>query len=354
MDTRAVGSWIRTVLTVTVVTLAVWLLAESRMVQTRSLDLRVALIGQPGDPERPIVVRPAPGAVAVSGIELELEGSLASLDAASDELGGAVQLRVGREIPLERGTHTIDLRAVMRQHPVLGAHGVSVRSISSERLVVEVDELIETELAVRVVLPEGTRLEGSARADPESVTVRGPRTILDAIGGAAAVAAPSDPVLESLTPGQFRVIPSVGVELPTMSMGLPDAWVPTVDPARVEVRLTLASRTSTMTIDRIPIQVLIAPGESGRWSVRLEPGDEDLVGIELEGPSDALALVAEGTVSPVAAIELSFQELERGIEAKEPRILGLPQGVRIRSSLSPVGLSIERVEPVAPGGAPGG
>jgi len=44
MDTRAVGSWIRTVLTVTVVTLAVWLLAESRMVQTRSLDLRVALI----------------------------------------------------------------------------------------------------------------------------------------------------------------------------------------------------------------------------------------------------------------------------------------------------------------------
>jgi len=353
METRGLGAWIRTILTVTLVTIAVWLLAESRMVQTRTLGLRLDLVGQPDDLERPVVVRPAPDAVEVPGVEVELEGSLASLDAAGDELGGALELRVGREIPLDRGVHTLDLRSVMRRHPVLRALGVSVRSISPERVAVEVDELVETELAVRVELPEGTRLDGAPRTDPESVTVRGPRTILETLEGVSAIAAPSSRAAESLTPGQFRVIPSVGVTLPIVRAGLAPAWTPTIDPARVEVRLTLASRTSNMTIDRLPIQILIAPGESGRWSVRPDPGDEDLVGVELAGPSDALARIRDGSVAPVAAITLSFQELERGVDAKEPTILGLPDGVRVRSELPAIGLSIERVQAAAPANTPG-
>lgn len=346
MDPRTLWSWFRTASIVTIVSLAIWLLAESRMVQTRPLDLRISLVDRPDDPDRPLVVRPAPGEVWEPSVEVELVGSLASLDAASDELEGVLELRVGREIPSEVGRHTLDLRGIVREHPVLRERGVSVRSISSVSIAVEVDEIIETPLDVRIELPEGTRLDGVPRAEPGTVTVRGPRSVVAAVRGQPATASPTERTINALATGQFQVIPDVAVQAPPVPVSLGPDWVPTIEPSRVEVRLTLASRTATITIDRLPIQVLIAPGETGRWSIGIVPGDEDLVGVELEGPDDELSRIADGTTRPFATIPLSFQELERGIDSKRPLLLGLPPGVRVRSELPEIGLDIQRVEAV--------
>ena len=97
----------------------------------------------------------------------------------------------------------------------------------------------------------------------------------------------------------------------------------------MDVSLTLRSRTQSLVLDAMPIQVMIAPGEIGRWRVTLLPGAQDLVGIEVTGPSDQIERLRSREVIPTALIALTFDELERGVETKRAQILGLPPGVQI-------------------------
>ncbi len=349
------GERVRTVLLVTLITAVVWLLAESRMIQSRSVELQLVLVGAPDDRESPQVVRPAPGAVWNPVVVVELEGSLASLDQAVRELHGTLELATGGEIPSSAGVHEIDLRAIVRDHPALRSHGVSVRSITNDTAMVEVDRIVEVEAPVRVDVASGIRLDGAPRAVPASVKVRGPSSVVSSAGALEAVARPAGSVVSSLTPGRLEIIPEVPVELPIAlgSGASGGSWALRVTPARVDVRLTLSATTQTTTIERLPVQVLLAPGEVGRWDIRINPGDEDLVNVLVAGPSDALGSIADGSAGPIAVLALSFQELERGIRAKTPVIQGLPAGCVVRSAIPEIGFTITRRSEVGAGGAGG-
>lgn len=342
----------RTLLLVTVVTCIVWLLAESRMVQTRAVPLRLVVAGQPSVDDSALVVRPDPDGLWASNIEVELEGSLASLDASTRELRGLFTLLVGEHIPGSPGVHEVDLRTALRSHPALRRHGVSVRSVSPDMVRVEVDELVTLELPVDVRVPEGTRLEAPARTSPETVRVTTPGSLVPRFENGTGIARVSPGTVATLTPGAFQTIPSVPVDLPVTGDGLTGSWVPRAEPARVEVRLTLRSRSATARVERLPVQVLLAPGEIGRWSVTLTPGEEDLLGVRFEGPSDALELIRGGGSGISAALTLTYQELERGITSKRPRVLGLPEGVSVRSEIPEVSFEIRRIE--VPAADPGG
>ena len=340
MNARQVGASIRTLLLVTIITLVVWLLAESRMVQTREVRLRLTLVSTPNSAERPMVIRPAPGEVWNGTVTVELEGSLASLDAATREMRGTLDLLIGQQVPQSVGVHELDLRTILRENPVLRSQGVGVRSLSTDVAVVEVDEITTLQIPVDVVLPEGTRLEAPARTQPESVTVRGPRSVVARFEGTDAKAVVPEMAMASLTPGQFGVVPGVQARLPSIELPREDAWIPTVSPTRVEVRLTLRTLAQSVVVERLPIQVLLAPGEIGRWDVRMNPGDEDLVQLRLEGPTEAIESIRDGSVAPRAMLVLSFQELEQGITTKAPVVLGLPEGVRIRSQIPQIGFTV--------------
>lgn len=337
----------RTVLLVTLITAVVWLLAEARMIQTRTVELQLVLVGAPEDRESPLVVRPAPYSVWNSTIDVELEGSLASLDQTVRELHGTLELTTGGEIPSGAGVHELDLRSIVRDHPALRAHGVGIRSMSDDTAIVEVDTIVEVEAPVRVDVPSGIRLDGAPRAVPASVKVRGPSSVVDAIGVLEASASPSGSVVSSLTPGRLEIVPEVPVVLPLTGIGGAGgtgtgSWALRVTPARVDVRLTLSATTQTTTIERLPVQVLLAPGEVGRWDIRINPGDEDLVSVLVAGPSDALGAIVDGSVTPIAVLALSFQELERGVRSKTPVIRGLPAGCVVRSTIPEIGFAITR------------
>lgn len=354
MVTVTWGERIRTIALVSLISAVVWLLAESRMIQSRSVELQLVLVGAPEDRESPLVVRPAPGRVWTQTISVELEGSLASLDQAVRELHGTLEIATGSEIPSSEGIHELDLRAIVRDHPALRAHGVSIRSMSSDSAAVDVDTVVEVEVPVRVDVASSIRLDGAPRAVPASVRVRGPRSVVSSMASMEAVAQPASAVVSSLTPGRLEIVPEVPVELP-YSIGAGGAglgsWALRVTPARVDVRLTLSATTQTRTIERLPVQVLLAPGEVGRWDIRINPGDEDLVNVLIAGPSDALGSIADGSASPIAVLALSFQELERGATSKTPVIRGLPAGCAVRSEIPEIGFTItRRAEVVEEGG----
>lgn len=330
----------RTVLLVSVVTLLVWLLAESRTVGTQMAEISLRIESGTA-PE--MVVRPAVGFPLPESVQVNLSGSAAGLDQARRSLEGRVQLRLGLEIPATVGIHEIDLREVLRTSEVLTEAGVGIVEVNPNRVYVEVDELALASLPVRAIEPDGVLFEsgGTPRANPAVLRVRGPASVLARLEGREGLVRLEAETVDTLRPGVLERIGQLRVEIPED----PDRWGAVFDPEYVDVELTLRSRTQSYTLGPMPVQVQLAPGEIGRWRVTLEPGQQDLVGIEVTGPSNQIDRLRSGELVPTAVIALTFDELERGIESKRAQISGLPPGVSIAAGADlVVRLSIRRAE----------
>lgn len=330
---------LRTVILVTVITLLVWLLAESRTVRSQVSELSPRLTS---GSTTELVMRPAPGYSWPEAFKVSLTGSTAGLDQVSRSLQGQLPLRLGIEIPAVPGVHEIDVREVLRRLEVMMAAGVGVVEVSPDRLRVEVDAVGTVSVPVRVVTPEGVAFDsrGNPTPVPNAIRATGPAGVLARLQGQEAIVTLDAATVAGLTPGQAETV-RLRAEVPADE----DRWMTTFEPDYVEVVLTLRSRTQTLVLGAMPIQVLVAPGEVGRWEITLQPGAQDLVGIEVTGPSDQVERLRSGEVVPTALISLSFDELERGVETKRAQIQGLPPGVQV-SPTSDLGvrLSIRRVD----------
>jgi hypothetical protein len=332
---------LRTVTLVTVVTLLVWLLAESRTVRTRVAEL--ALRAEVGSGSG-LAVRPETGTAWPDAVKVTFSGSTAGLDQVLRSLQGRLPLRIGIEVPASPGVHEMDLRETLRTSELLLNAGVSVLEISPERVSVEVDAIRTMSLPVRVLPPDGVAFEptGSPQARPSTLRVRGPGSVLARLEGDEGLIRLDPGAIATLTPGALETIPRLRVELPED----PDRWQTVFEPEYVDVSLALRSRMQSLTLRAMPVQVLLAPGEVGRWRVALQPGAQDLVGIEVTGPSDQIERLRSGDVVPTAVISLDFDELERGVDTKRAQILGLPPGVQVGADADlGVRLSIVRVTP---------
>lgn len=329
---------LRTLALVTIVTVMVWLLAESRTIRGQSADVSPRIeVGTASE----LLVRPAPGFAWPESVKLSLSGSTAGLGEVMRSMQGRLPLRVGIEIPATPGVHEVDLREVLRTSNLLIEAGVSINEVSPERLSIEVDNLRTASLPVRVVVPDGVAFEPNAgpRAVPNALRVRGPASVLARLEGLEGVVRLEPASFEPLTPGQASTLTRVRVELPEDS----DRWNTVFESEYVDVSFTLRSRTQSYTLAAMPIQVLLAPGEVGRWRVTLMPGQQDLVGVEVTGPSDQIDRLRSGDVVPTALISLNFDELERGVETKAARVSGLPAGVQVSPGTDlTVRLSIQR------------
>ena len=138
----------------------------------------------------------------------------------------------------------------------------------------------------------------------------------------------------------------------------PADWSTSIDPAQVDVLLTLKTVTQQLELDPLPVQVLIAPGEVGTWIVEIEDTDRDLVGVMIEGPVEGIEALRTKSIRPRAYVSLSFEDLERGVGSKPAQIMNLPPGCRVISPERIVGLRITRdpaqgSEPAQPDGNQG-
>lgn len=337
---------VRTLVLVTVLSLLVWLLAESRTIRTEAVELTPSLeIG----PDAGVLTRAATGTEWPDAMTVTVSGSAAGLDEALRALRGRLTMRVGIDVPASPGVHEVELREVLRGSEELAAAGVTVEEVDPARVWIEVDTVRELAVPVRVVVPEGVQFEtnGAARATPGEIRVVGPTSVVGRLDGAEAVVTLDPSAMAAVTPGRASTIAAQRAVLPEDA----DRWAVRVEPAQVDVSLTLRSRTAELSLPALPVQLQIAPGEAGRWRVDLEPGSQDLVGVTVTGPSDQVGRLRSGEVVVTAFISLTFDELERGVTAKAAELHGLPPGVRLSAEQDlTVRFRVTRVAEPAPGG----
>jgi len=319
----------RTLILVTVVSLLVWVLAESRTIRSETIELTPSLELGPGGTR---LTRAAPGTEWPDSLTVTLSGSTAGLDQAIRALRGRLTMRVGIEVPDLPGISEIDLREMLRTSDIATAAGVTVEEVEPARVSIEVAEVREIELPIRVATPEGVAFEqsGVARAVPGTVKIIGPEVVVARLEDAEAIVRLNAASISGMVPGRASTVTGLRIELPEDA----ERWATRVEPAQANVTMTLRTRTAELTLSAMPIQLMIAPGEVGRWAIELDAGSQDLVGVEVVGPSDQIARLRSGEVVPTAFVSLGFDELERGIDAKAAQIQGLPPGVTVKPGQS--------------------
>ena len=329
---------VKTGLVVAVLTLLVWVLAESRTLRTEQVTL-VVTIAEEGDGASLVRVTDQSWG---DEVEVTLVGSAAVVADTRERLGGQVTLMVGRELPSAPGEHAVPLRDALRKNEALRDSGVSISEIRPESVTIEVDRAQNVTVPVATRLPPG-RVDAPPRVSPATVTLRAPASAMEGIDPASleAVAEIDPALLDDIAPGREEVTSGVRLRAPAALGG---AWHVSMAPPMVDVTVVVRTRTRSHTIPRLPVQVLLPPPELGRWRIELAPEDTDLFDVVITGPSDAVERVASGEAPPVAVVSLSFQELAEGSGSKEARIVFLPEGVTAVVEDPTVGLTIERVE----------
>lgn len=332
--------FIRNALIVIVITCLVWLFAEAESLRTTQGPAEIVFVTETGSDR---VVMLPDSADKLSGrvmTQVEIEGSAASIDAAERVLRRPLRLTPGMDgVPREPGERMVRLAEVLRSHPDLRQLGITVRKIDPAEVRIMIDQIETREL--KVVSPvERDDVEGAVEVRPATVKMRLPASQAKLLAESSVLTARLDAdVVRSLTRGRRQTVPGVTLTLPS-ELTLPG--VVALEPRTVDVSLTMRAQVRTITIPTVPVHVRLAPAELGTWDIEIPEQDRFITDVSCTGPFEGIAALEDRSVTLVATLALSFEELERGVTSKEVVFLDLPPGVKAEAVTRSVRLTIKR------------
>ena len=299
------GSRVKTAILVTFFTALIWVLAEGESLQTKRAVVDVEF---PTTVSEAYTARLADGGGRVWRVEALVEGSTASLEALDEVLRRAVALEPGMEgVPRESGEHTVDLREALRGHPEFRSRGVAVLTVEPPTVRIVVDQLVTRSFPIRVEAPLEA-LEGAATlSGADQAEVRLPARVLDSLSGAGEVVARVSP--EDLASLQEGVRSRLPVRLEP-GPGLASAGVLGIEPATVDVQLTVRTQTQTIVIPTLNIDIRGQLDQLSKWEITVEP--PDLQNVRVTGPSELIAKIEARTLKLRPFVWVEYDELKVG------------------------------------------
>lgn len=340
---------ISTVALVTVVAGIVWLFAESESVRTRKVPLTVQLVA---DPASGYLIKTTDAEAWQERVEVTVTGSASSL--AGFEAGAVKVIRVSpgeHGVPDQAGESLLDLRNVFRTMDLFTRRGVTISAVEPSSIRVFIDRLAtrpDVSVAVEVA---GAEVEGVPVALPGRVVIRAPESLLKRLPDNARVVVRPDPAALSKTVGgRKEVIPRVLVLPPPELVGFANV---TIEPAVVDVELTVKSRLETASLPNVPVQVMLPGLVAGEWLVKTD--QTYFTDVRATGPVDVIDQLKRGEIKVFAVLTLSSDELERELTSKEVTFTTQPPlpGLSFRVDNPVVRFKASRRESVRPGGPPG-
>lgn len=319
-----------------VIAVLVWVWAEGESLTTTTVPVRVVF---PRDASLDVILIPEDPDWDGT-VEVELEGATGAINEAVAGVPREVVLSAGQQgVPSEVGAgRSFNMRAALGAHPEMAPLSALISGAQPETVSVEVVEIREVEVPVRLLVPEGVALEGGALVEPGSVRVRLPASSAGraTASGVYASARLGGAALEEVRlPGEHRV--SAEVRLPTA--------LSTVEPVRVapetvEVVLRVRARVDSLELASVPVWVSLPPTETSAWDVVVQ--DPFLTGVVVRGPRELIERVRSGEIPVKAQLELTSDDLALGVTSKRASVVGLPERLEVEVPDPTVGLEIRR------------
>jgi len=327
---------VQTFALVTIVTLLIWAFAEVQSL--RSADLAATIRITPSGAARMIRIADDEW---TDSVRVQVEGANAAVDDVEEKLARAVSVSA----PQEPGLHSIDLRDVLRHSEAFAESGVTIAEVDPPVVRIEVVEIIQAELPIVVVVPEG-QVDTLPAPNPTVATLSYPADAAGELGdGPTLTAQIGAERLADLTPGRAERLTGVRLDPPAGLIGLEGVRI---NPPQVEVTLTLRSTTQSIVVPSVPVRIELALVEAGNWIVEPDSAsDRFLRDVRVTGPSDVVDRIESGDLRVPARIVLSFSELEEavsgdGIIEKQAAFGDLPSLIRFEADDRLIRLRVRR------------
>ncbi|MGH7242199.1 MAG: hypothetical protein ACREJD_02140 [Phycisphaerales bacterium] len=327
---------LKTISLVSIITILVWVFAEAESLQRRDVRFTLQFVSDAPD-ERAIQADDS----FRGNIAIGFSGS-ASAFVSAEELSraGPLTLAIGSGgIPSTPGEYVVSLREAMRSDPALRKLGLTIDRVEPATVRVHV-EAMEVRTA-RVIVDVGeSELDGVPEVKPPIVKVYLPSDVAGAAGYAPEVYAkirPDD--LARLLAGRRETVSQVQLELP---IALKNKRAARIDPPTASVTLAVRKRQSSLELTGVPVQVRMAPGELSRWDVTIPEQDRFIPKVTVSGPADLIDRVKRGEYKVAGSVNLSFEDLEKGITQKEVVFSELPTLLKFETDTRLVRVSIKK------------
>lgn len=337
------GSVLRTAL-VAALSIAIWTFAEARSLTTSSRTVTLAFAA-PAGLDRTAWVEPERDQRITATVRLE--GSRAALQRIEQRFASPIELLIGDALSSQPGVTPLSLREALRNHPVFDRAAVSLLEVSPPTIEVRVDEVISTQVPVRV-RAGGVDLQRPVAAEPASVTVRGPATLIRGVAFDVLEAPVPGEEVEGLTPGSTT-------ELSSLAITIPAPWrtdLVEISPGSVSATIVLRDTIQTLTLSSVPVMVRLSPTQLQRWSVRVAPEDAYLRDVVVRGPSEAIDAIRQGRQRVVATLWLEGAELVAGQATFEAQLSAEASGLRFEVADRSVPIEVIAID--GDGGQDGG
>ena len=324
MPLHSNSSRLTSALLAALIAVLVWVFAEGESISSRSV---IATVNFASEPVGDLLVRPDdPGFHGTASVTLE--GATRTIDAAAMIVGNKFRLAPGvAGVPTTPGeARYVDLREVLANLPELRDIGSTVASVEPRRVNVHVIRLVSRELPVRLDLGAaggGVVLDSEPVCTPATITIRVPEGMAGRIPEGATVSATiADADLRQLRADVPQSVPAI-VHAPEGLAGVQNV---VLSAEQVTVTLRLKRTVDTIKVPTVPVWFSMPPSEdSGKWIVELQ--DKFITDVTLSGPSDQLQRIRSGEWPVKAMIELSSDDLAKGIQCKPAVFPNLPPGV---------------------------
>ncbi|MCA9288467.1 MAG: hypothetical protein KDA05_07775 [Phycisphaerales bacterium] len=338
-----------TILIVTAVASAIWIVAEAESIREESLSRVVSINATPanGAIARADTAHPWTGAVSIT-----LDGSTSALDTLARALEQNIPLSPGHGLPVVPGVYQIDLRDALESLPIFRDAGVTIRQVDPPEVWVEVAEHEIRQVQVAVDTSD-LNLEATPTIDPPTVTIAGPKHLIDRLTAAsvATVTIPAE-VRQGLVPGQPRTLQSLRPRLPA-EIPIAEFWgSDSITPSTVSVTLTPRVILRSHTVPGVSVLLSIPPVDYNEWEIQVPENDRFLRDVTLTGPSDIISQYERGERRLEATVRLLFQDLEAALAAggtitREADIGPLPTGVTAQCDDKFVQVTVQRRDQTA-------
>ncbi len=324
----------KTVLLVTVVTILIWVFAESETLQPDEITTQLVLSASP-TANRALALVGATvagenGLVSATDrtVTIYLEGSAAAVDRVKSAIERE-PLAITPDLPAfkERsGEFDAPLREVLRTHPRLAGSGVTIQRVEPETVRVVVDELVTRRMRVEAFLADG-QFDGLPEVRPAEVDVVLNKTAADSLAEDVKATANIDAATSArVQPGRKETLNAVRVRIAEPAAR---PIFLQVRPQTVDISFGVRPRSREMLIANMPVALRISPAEINRWIVEVPEQDRFLADVVISGPADLVRQLEERATPIVAAVPLSFEELERAITQKDAVFPDVPAGLKV-------------------------
>ena len=302
-----------TILVVSIVTLLIWMVAESHTRSTQSFPGRLEFVVAAGEGSASFAVSP-------SGVPVTLNVSgPASAIRKTRELLRRESLSI--EVPAEHGRSEInDLTSLVNNLPSIRTLGIDVTSVDPDFQVLDIEERVPRTATVRPLLPVDSRVEDLS-VEPKNATIYVLRPDLARLPETPVVEAIVDPAdLMSLEPGKAHTVNATLRLADDVALSSPA----TIEPPSAQVRFRLLGALRQLTVDRVRVVVLTPPPNIGDFNVTVaEPLLPDVL---IEAIPETIEMIEAGERLVFAVVYLTTDEMEKRITSKRAAALMAVRG----------------------------